>query len=166
MLDLGLAGGKRRRKTIYGQSENEVLQKLSKLRAARDRGLDLLAPTWTMGQWLDAWLSEIKKFDGTRPATLTLYKGLAERYVKPVIGGVLLDRWHHRRLPRQAPPQLNDGASNPRPAACKDCGPGGLTWPVAGERRRGVSVSDRGSTAGHCPTVAPPSTPTRSAGSR
>jgi hypothetical protein len=43
MLDLGLAGGKRRRKTVYGQSENEVLQKLSKLRAGRDRGLDLLA---------------------------------------------------------------------------------------------------------------------------
>jgi hypothetical protein len=82
MLDLGLAGGKRRRKTIYGQSENEVLQKLGKLRAARDRGLDLLAPSWTMGQRLDAWLSEIKKFDGTRPATLTLYKGLAEGYVK------------------------------------------------------------------------------------
>ena len=45
-----------------------------------------------MGQWLDARLSEIKKFDGTRSATLTLYKGLAERYVKPVIGGVRLDR--------------------------------------------------------------------------
>jgi integrase len=92
MLDLGLAGGKRRRKTVYGQSESEVLQKLSKLQVARDRGLDLLAPSWTLGQWLDAWLSEIKKFDGTRPATLTLYKGLAERYVKPVIGGVRLDK--------------------------------------------------------------------------
>jgi len=92
MLDLGLAGGKRRRKTVYGQSENEVLQKLGKLRAARDRGLDLLAPSWTVGQWLDAWLSEIKKFDGTRPATLALYKGLAERWVKPVIGGVRLDK--------------------------------------------------------------------------
>src|SRR5258708_10211150 len=100
MLDLGLAGGKRRRKTVYGQSENEVLQKLSKLRAARDRGLDLLAPSWTMGQWLDAWLAEIKKFDGTRPATLTLYKGLAERYVKPVIGGVRLDKLTPAHLPR------------------------------------------------------------------
>jgi hypothetical protein len=34
MLDLGLAGGKRRRKTVYGHSENEVLHKLSKLRMA------------------------------------------------------------------------------------------------------------------------------------
>lgn len=92
MLDLGLAGGKRRRKTIYGTSENDVLQKLSKLQVARDRGLDLLAPSWTVGQWLDVRLSEIKKFDGTRPATLTLYKGLAERYVKPVIGGLRLDK--------------------------------------------------------------------------
>jgi integrase len=38
------------------------------------------------------WLSEIKAFDGTRPRTLTLYKGLAERYVKPVIGSVRLDK--------------------------------------------------------------------------
>jgi hypothetical protein len=72
MLDLGLAGGKRRRKTIYGQSESEVLQKLGKLRVARDRGLDLLAPSWTVAQWPDAWLGDIKKFDGTGRATLTL----------------------------------------------------------------------------------------------
>jgi integrase len=92
MLDLGVVDGWRHRKTVYGQSEREVLQKLSKLRTARERGIDLLAPSWTVGQWLDAWLSEIKGFDGTRPRTLTLYKGLAERYVKPVIGGVRLDK--------------------------------------------------------------------------
>jgi hypothetical protein len=122
MLDLGLAGGKRRRKTVYGQSENEVLQKLNKLRAARDRGLDLLAPSWTVGQWLDAWLTEIKKFDGTRPATLTLYKGLAERYVKPVIGGVRLDKltrltsngWsqrHGQHRPHAGPRQVRPRSS-------------------------------------------------------
>jgi integrase len=31
-------------------------------------------------------------FDGTRPRTLTLYESLAERYVKPVLGGVRLDK--------------------------------------------------------------------------
>ena len=92
MLDLGVVEGRRRRKTVYGQSEREVLQKLSTLRMAHDHGIDLLAPTLTVGQWLDAWLSEIKGFDGTRPRTLTLYKGLAERYVKPVVGGVRLDK--------------------------------------------------------------------------
>lgn len=91
-IDLGVVDGRRRRKAVYGQSEREVLTKLSTLRAAHDRGIDLLAPSLTIGQWLDVWLSEIKGFDGTRPRTLTLYKGLAERYVKPVIGGVRLDK--------------------------------------------------------------------------
>jgi integrase len=91
-IDLGVVDGRRRRKTVYGQSEREVLKKLSTLRTAHDRGINLLAPSLTIGQWLDVWLSEIKGFDGTRPRTLTLYKGLAERYVKPVIGGVRLDK--------------------------------------------------------------------------
>lgn len=38
------------------------------------------------------WLSDIKGFDGTRPRTLTLYEGLADRYVRPVIGSVRLDK--------------------------------------------------------------------------
>ena len=92
MLDLGIIAGQRRRKTVYGQTEREAIDKLSTLRAAHDRGIDLLAPTLTVGQWLDVWLSDIKGFDGTRPRTLTLYEGLAERYVKPVIGGVRLDK--------------------------------------------------------------------------
>src|SRR5215467_8317919 len=91
-LDLGVVDGRRRRKAGYGQTEREVLQKLSTIRAALDRGIDLLAPALTVGQWFDVWLSDIKGFDGTRPRTLTLYEGLADRYVRPVIGGVRLDK--------------------------------------------------------------------------
>ena len=46
-LDLGVVDGHRRRKAVYGQSEREVLQKLSTLRTAHDRGIDLLAPALT-----------------------------------------------------------------------------------------------------------------------
>ena len=92
VLDLGVVDGRRRRKAVYGQSEREVLQKLNTLRTAHDRGIDLLAPALTVGQWLDVWLSDIKGFDGTRPRTLTLYEGLADRYVMPVIGGLRLDK--------------------------------------------------------------------------
>jgi hypothetical protein len=81
-LDLGVVDGRRRRKAVYGQSEREVIQKLSTIRTAHDRGIDLLAPALTVGQWLDVWLSDIKGFDGTRPRTLTLYEGLADRYVR------------------------------------------------------------------------------------
>src|SRR5215471_14701628 len=104
MLDLGVMEGRRRRKTVYGQTEREVLQKLNTLRTAHDRGIDLLAPSLTVGQWLDAWLADIKGFDGTRPRTLTFYQGLTERYVKPVIGNVRLDKLtpaHVQRLVTQ-----------------------------------------------------------------
>ena len=92
MLDLGIVGGKRRRKTVYGRTERGVREELRTLRAARDRGVDLLAPSLTVGQWLDSWLTDIKGFDGTRPATLTTYRVIAERYVKPVLGGVRFDK--------------------------------------------------------------------------
>lgn len=52
-LDLGVVDGHRRRKAVYGESEREVAQKLSTLRTAHDRGIDLLAPALTVGQWLD-----------------------------------------------------------------------------------------------------------------
>jgi hypothetical protein len=62
--------------------------------------LALLAPSHAVEQWLDLWLSDIKAHDGTRPATLTLYRGLADHYVKPVIGPVRLDRLTPRHVQR------------------------------------------------------------------
>lgn len=50
MLDLGIVGGKRRRKTVYGRTKREVREELRTLRAARDRGVDLPAPSLTVGQ--------------------------------------------------------------------------------------------------------------------
>jgi hypothetical protein len=52
--------GRRRRKAVYGQTERETLQKLNALRMAHDRRIDPLAPTLTVGQWLNVWLSDIK----------------------------------------------------------------------------------------------------------
>jgi Tetratricopeptide repeat len=96
MLDLGVVDGRRHRKTVYGQAEREVRQKLGQLRASRDRGIDLLAPSWTVGQWLDAWLSErlaeaIPLYERTltdreqvlgetHPDTLTVRNNLAAAY--------------------------------------------------------------------------------------
>jgi integrase len=92
MLDLGIVDGKRRRKTVYGHTADQARAKLRKLKDDQERGRALLAPTHTVEQWLDLWLSDIKAHDGTRPATLVLYQGLADHYVKPVIGRVRLDR--------------------------------------------------------------------------
>jgi integrase len=98
MLDLGVVGGKRRRKTVYAQTEEQARAKLRKLQDSQARGLSLLAPTHTVEQWLDIWLSDVKAHDGTRPATLVLYQGLADHYIKPVIGQVRLDRLTPRHV--------------------------------------------------------------------
>ncbi len=115
MLDLGIVGGKRRRKTVYARTEEEARGRLRGLRDAQDRGLALLAPAHTVEQWLDLWLSDIKAHDGTRPATLTLYSGLADRYVKPVLGRVRLDRLTPAHVQRLIVETRNAQTSRGRP---------------------------------------------------
>jgi len=115
MLDLGIVGDKRRRKTVYGQTEGEARDKLRKLQEAQARGLALLAPTHTVEQWLDIWLSDIKAHDGTRPTTLTLYRGLAARYIKPVIGNIRLDRLNPAHIQRLIVETRNSHTSRGRP---------------------------------------------------
>lgn len=68
-----------------------------------------------MEQWLDLWLSDIKAHDGTRPATLVLYQGLADHYVKPVIGPVRLDRLTPRHVQRLIVETRNAETSRGRP---------------------------------------------------
>jgi len=115
MLDLGMIGGKRRRRAVYGQTQEQARAKLRKLQDAQARGLALLAPTHTVEQWLDLWLSDVKAHDGTRPATLVLYQGLADRYVKPVIGPVRLDRLTPRHVQRLIVETRNAETSRGRP---------------------------------------------------
>jgi integrase len=115
MLDLGIVGGKRRRKTVYGQTEDQVRAKLRNLQEEQERGRALLAPTHTVEQWLDLWLSDIKAHDGTRPATLTLYRGLADHYVKPVIGRVRLDKLTPAHVQRLVVETRNAETSRGRP---------------------------------------------------
>jgi hypothetical protein len=115
MLDLGIVGGRRRRRAVYGHTEEQARTKLRKLQDAQARGLALLAQSHTVEQWLDLWLSDIKAHDGTRPATLTLYQGLADHYVKPVIGPVRLDRLTPRHVQRLIVETRNAETSRRRP---------------------------------------------------
>jgi len=90
-LDLGNVDGKRRRKTVYGRTQREVLQALAELRRANERGQDFTQVALTVGQWLDEWL-EIKQVDGARPSTLRSYRWLADSHVRPSLGRHRLDK--------------------------------------------------------------------------
>lgn len=114
-LELGWANGRRQRKTVSAKTEREAWDKLDKLKKDHERGLNLMEPSRTVAEWLDMWLSEVKAHDGTRPATLTLYRGLADRYVKPVIGTVRLDRLKPTRIQRLISATRKSETSRGRP---------------------------------------------------
>src|SRR5262245_48036598 len=58
-VDLGIVDGKRRRKTIYGKTEKEVLKKLRDARNAKEQGRLTAGPRLTLGTYLDRWLDEV-----------------------------------------------------------------------------------------------------------
>ena len=91
-IELGWSGGKRRRKSAVAGSEQAALTRLAALREAHAAGRSLPARERTVGAWLEEWLSDVKAFDGTRPATLAAYRFIATRYITPVIGAIALDK--------------------------------------------------------------------------
>jgi len=91
-VDVGYVDGKRKRVTVYGKTEREVLAKLREVVKAKDRGQDFTARRRTVGEWLTEWLDDIKATDGTRPQTLRWYRWLITDHIAPTIGQIALDR--------------------------------------------------------------------------
>ena len=89
-VDLGWIDGRRRRKTVYAQTERVVLAKRDELRAQLSRGVNLAAPPSTVAEWLTEWLSSVKSSDGTGPATLARYEQIIRVHLIPQLGGVKL----------------------------------------------------------------------------
>jgi len=90
-LDLGFGGGKRRRKTVYGKTEKEVLAALRDVRTSADAGRDLSLATLTMTEWLEQW-QRIKKAEGLRASTLRFYAQLIDAHIRPELGRKRLDK--------------------------------------------------------------------------
>jgi integrase len=91
-LDVGHVNGRRKRVTVYGKTQREVLDKLREVKKAHERGQDFTARPRTVAEWLDEWLDEIKATDGTRPQTLNWYRWLVRDHIVPTIGHIRLDR--------------------------------------------------------------------------
>lgn len=55
------------------------------------RGQNLSARRYTFGQWLDEWFAA-KQRQGTRATTLRGYEWLIRQHIRPVLGGIRLDK--------------------------------------------------------------------------
>lgn len=91
IFDVGIdERGRRRRRSVYGATKAEVLEKLTRLRAQALSG-DLANPERvTVGAFLTRWLESHAA--AIRESTRLLYAGALARHVLPRIGGLRLDR--------------------------------------------------------------------------
>lgn len=82
-----------KRKYIYGRKYGDVAQKLAEAMGDVARGVVFDAGTLTVGEWLDAWLSDLKPLMGAGKMTYSTYKryaGIIRTHLKPALG--------HRKL--------------------------------------------------------------------
>ena len=77
------ADGKRR--SIYGESQKEVMRLLREALKAVDDGSYLPPQRLTVSQWLDTWLAEYCA-PSAKPLTLAAYKSKVENHLKPALG--------------------------------------------------------------------------------
>ena len=89
-IDLGWHGGKRLRRTVYGKTQREVVTKLRDARREAEKGV-LTTRTMTLAAWLDHWIVDIAP-KRIKPKTLATYRSYVERYIKPAIGRIRLDK--------------------------------------------------------------------------
>lgn len=89
--------GKPKRKTLYGKTRREVAEKLAKTLQELSSGAYIEPSTFTLGEWLDKWLTEYKKAQ-LKPSTYESYAGLVARHVKPALGNIPLAKLQAHNL--------------------------------------------------------------------
>jgi integrase len=88
-VDLGLQGGRRRRKVAYGKTQKEVRDKLRALQRTLEAGTIPAPANLTVGRYLEDWLTRF--LPGTvSPRTESIYRNAIDRYVTPTLGSVKL----------------------------------------------------------------------------
>lgn len=91
MAHVGWAGGKRKRKAIYGATRAEVADKLAKTQAEVTAGLPVANDKQTLGGHLTWWLEEVVSRK-CRPSTYRSYEQLVRVHIAPALGKLPLSK--------------------------------------------------------------------------
>lgn len=91
VLDMGWQGDKRLRRSFYGRTKREALDKLADGRAKHQAGLPFGDLRLTVGDFLDDWLRDIVK-PNTRLTTYKSYEAKVRLHLKPALGRYRLAR--------------------------------------------------------------------------
>ena len=82
--------GKQKQKSVYGTTQKEVRQKLTRVACEIDEGIYVEPTAMKVGTWLDLWLSEYT--GNVKPATRSAYEQHVRVHLKPNLGEVRLTR--------------------------------------------------------------------------
>lgn len=85
------SNGKRLRKFIRGQTQEAVVKELRKLQNGKADGTLVNTGKMTVGDLLDRWLEDSARLS-VAPTTLSRYRGLVTKHIKPQIGAVKLSQ--------------------------------------------------------------------------
>ena len=141
-LDLGLQGGRRQRKSVYGKTQREVREKLRSLQRTVEAGAVPAPANLTVGRFLRIWLQEF--LPGTvSPRTEDISRNIVE--VVPRVRP-----WGNDRARASSPPPTSAGTGNdPRvPRLCTRDPPQGPRAVLRRALRRGEAGRDRYSQRG------------------
>jgi len=107
-LDMGWYDGKRRRRSLYGATRREVVEKLRAARKAVDAGLQPTSDRLTVAAYLADWLDATRAT--VRPSTWTRYRGMVRTHHVPHLGRIPLSKL----TPGDVERMLRDMAGSPR----------------------------------------------------
>ncbi|MEX2111895.1 MAG: site-specific integrase [Pirellulales bacterium] len=85
------ADGKRRRRTVYGETKAEVQERLSKLQSSSSTGTLPTLHKETVSQFLTRWLADVAK-PTLRSTTFANYNAIVKNHIGRRIGGVKLQK--------------------------------------------------------------------------
>jgi len=82
--------GRRRRKSVYGKTRNEIVKKLRAVRADLDKSGDLPTSNPRLSAWLETW--DKRHLSTLKPRSADSARGIIRTYINPVLGRVTLDK--------------------------------------------------------------------------
>jgi integrase len=83
-LELGWRDGRRARKTVYGATQRETIEKLRAARRQVEQGIDPTPERLTVATFLDDWLQAVQS--SLRPKVFHRYQEVVKVHLKPGLG--------------------------------------------------------------------------------
>ncbi len=110
-IEMGTVNGKRKRYVVTAATEAQVKKKYREAVIKKEARKLITARSQTLSMWLDTWFQNVALKE-IKPRTAAGYRSKIERYIKPSIGHIYLDKLdagHIRELERYITDPEPDG---------------------------------------------------------